>query len=394
MDYSVNFPDEKEVLQDYELLTYDGKRRKSLRSSVMFFERYWNLLEPDGRLLTVIDDSILSGKSQKFIRSFLHDRFIIKGIISLHGDAFQRSGARVKTSILILTKKTSSEDKQPDIFVYESRYIGLDDVVPKTPLSVAEKASEQARAEMKEIIKAYSDFKNCKKGEWIVSADKLTDRLDAKFLRPWSILKLSKKWKQDGIGYELLSNLVDPIESVATINPNTKYSFVRVTYSGRCEIGEARLGRKITYTTMYTAKEKDLVVSGIGAVYGAICILPEGMDNLLISNEYSVLRLKPGIQLDPMYLWAVMRSSAVIAEWLSASSGLARHRVDWEILKKQNIPLLSYPQQKKIGDLYRKAIEDEMRIEKLRQSVEAELTVLNLESNEARDKLERAKPPQ
>ena len=394
MDYSVNFPDEKEVLQDYELLTYDGKRRKSLRSSVMFFERYWNLLQPNGRLLTVIDDSVLSGKAQKFIRSFLHDRFIINGIISLHGDAFQRSGARVKTSILILTKKFSSEENQPSIFVYESKYIGLDDVVPKTPFSVAEKAREQAKNEMQEILKEYSEFKKGKKGKWLVGADKLTDRLDAKFLRPWSILSLSKKWKADGIVSESLSNLVNPIESSVTIDPDKRYSFVRVTYSGRCEIGETRLGKEITYAVMYTAKENDIIVSGIGAVYRAICVLPKEMDGLLISNEYTVLRLRPGTKVDPMYLWAVLRSSAVVAEWLSASSGLARHRVDWNILKSQYVPLLAFDQQKKVGGLYRKALEEESKIEKLRSSAESALHILDLESDEAKDKLERAKPPQ
>ena len=59
MDYSVIVPKEKEVLADYTLATYGGKRAQSLRSSVMFLERYWNLLKPGGRLLTVIDDSVL-----------------------------------------------------------------------------------------------------------------------------------------------------------------------------------------------------------------------------------------------------------------------------------------------------------------------------------------------
>src|SRR5439155_11990150 len=61
MDYSATVPEEKEVLDTYGLATFGGKRRGSLRFSVMFLERYWQLLRPGGRLLTVIDDSVLAG---------------------------------------------------------------------------------------------------------------------------------------------------------------------------------------------------------------------------------------------------------------------------------------------------------------------------------------------
>lgn len=63
------------------------------------------------------------------------------------------------------------------------------------------------------------------------------------------------------------------------------------------------------------------------------------------------------MKVDPAYLWAVLRSAAVVAEWLSDATGVGRHRVEWEQLRKLKIPLLPYPEQKKIGDKYRKAQE-------------------------------------
>src|SRR5439155_26981448 len=135
-----------------QLTTYGGKRRTSLRSSVMFIERYSQLLRAGGRLLTVIDDSVLGGKNYSTVRDFIRDKFVIQGIISLHGDACQRSGARAKTSILCLIKKAPTASlSQPAAFVYESRYIGLDDVVPKTRQSVAELARTNADQEITEI---------------------------------------------------------------------------------------------------------------------------------------------------------------------------------------------------------------------------------------------------
>ena len=119
MDYSATVSEEKEVLDTFALTTYGGKTRGSLRSSVMFIERYWQLLRPGGRLLTVIDDSVLGGKQYADVRDFIRERFIIRAIISLHGDAFQRAGARAKTSILYLVKR-EADTSQPAVFVYEN----------------------------------------------------------------------------------------------------------------------------------------------------------------------------------------------------------------------------------------------------------------------------------
>lgn len=394
MDYSITVPDEEEILRDYDLRTYDGKSRSNLRSSVLFIERYERLLRPGGRILTVIDDSVLSNKTYAFVRKFIREKFIIRAIISLHGDAFQRAGARVKTSVLYLTKPLNSSDSQPSVFVYESQYVGLDDTVPKTPESVAQKARESAVQEIAEIIKDFRNYRRGKRGPWLVSSDKLVDRLDAKFLKPWSVSKLVPKWRSRGITSDILGNLVDRIDAPATVAPNSSYNFIRVEYSGRILHGEKRLGREIGYNTVYQATPNDLVISGIAAIYGAIGVMPRGTEDVLISKEFTILRIKPSVKMDPMYLWSVLRTSAIEAEWLSSASGLARHRVDWSILRRQRIPLLPFAKQRKIGAMYRKALDHETEAERCRVAALKALDRLDLECEGAKDRLVRAKPPQ
>ena len=51
----------------------------------------------------------------------------------------------------------------------------------------------------------------------------------------------------------------------------------------------------------------DIVVSNINAVNRATCVIPAGLDGLLASNEFTVLRLKPGVTADPQYIWSVLR---------------------------------------------------------------------------------------
>ena len=393
MDYAASVPEEKEVLDTYALTSYGGTQRSSLRSSVMFMERYWSLLHPGGRLLTVIDDSVLSGKNYAGVRDFIRERFVIRGIVSLHGDAFQRAGARAKTSILYLTKRVDSGEVQPAAFVYESRYIGLDDVVPKTRPSVAALAKSKAEEEMAEIVTAFDAYLGGKAGSWLVPADRLTGRLDAKFLRPWSVSELKADWKAAGADAVPLEDLVAPVDDPVVMDPATVYTFLRISYEGYAERGEQALGGEVSYSRIGRTKVGDVVVSNINAVNRAICVIPAGMDDLLVSNEFTVLRLKSGAKADPLYLWSVLRSTAVIAEWISGSSGVGRHRVDWELLRTQRVPLLPLPRQREIGALLRRAQKREAEVARLQESAADALLSLGLESDPARERLARAKPP-
>ena len=82
------------VLDQYAIA--NGKA--SLLAKLMFFEMYHHYLKPGGRLVSVIDDGFLNGNSHKWFRDMLRRLYIVKAVISLPGDAFQRSEARVKTS--------------------------------------------------------------------------------------------------------------------------------------------------------------------------------------------------------------------------------------------------------------------------------------------------------
>ena len=393
MDYSSNVPEEKIVLETYDLASIGGKRSGSLRSSVMFIERYWNLLKPRGRLITVIDDSVLSGKRYAPVRAFIREKFIVRGIISLHGDAFRRSGARAKTSVLYLTKRPDGDVSQPSVFVYESRYIGLDDVTMKTRPSDAAEARNRAQQELSEIEEAFDQYLSGEVGPWRVEAAGLTDRMDAKSLRPWSVKELAPTWRNVGVEVQALGSLVDPVEETVSIDQRRRYRFLRITYEGRAEIGESALGREISYTQVGMTRVGDIVVSNINAVNRAICVIPSGFDGLLVSNEFTVLRLKPGVTTDSQYIWSVLRSSAVIAEWLSAASGVGRTRVNWAVLERQTIPLLPDARQREIGDLYRSVEAYERQIRHARDDALSRLSVLDLEGEVARDRLVRAKPP-
>lgn len=204
---------------------------------------------------------------------------------------------------------------------------------------------------------------------------------------------LEPKWKAAGADSDVLENLVDPVEEQIKLEPDKRYTFLRISYEGYAEYGERALGKEVSYSRIQTARVGDIVVSNISAVYRAICVIPKGMDDLLVSNEFTVLRLKSGVDADALYLWSVLRSSAVIAQWISGSSGVGRHRVDWPLLRVQRVPLLPPDQQRQIGNLYRTAHEREAEVARLRADAAQALSGLDLEGQAAKERLIRAKPP-
>jgi type I restriction enzyme M protein len=131
MKYEQNKPDEKRILEQYKVARLSGTLTKSLKSNIMFIERYHDLLKPGGKLLTVIDESVLNtegqGKSMKRFRGWLREKFIIRAVVSLPKNTFVNQDTGVKTSVLYLTKRTSKSEKQPEVFMAISKDVGHND---------------------------------------------------------------------------------------------------------------------------------------------------------------------------------------------------------------------------------------------------------------------------
>ena len=125
MRYEQEKPDEKEILDQYTLAVKEGgSLRASLKSNVMFIERYYDLLKDHGKLLTVMDESVLNTSSNKPFRDFIKKHFLVKAVISLPKNTFVNTGSAVKTSILYLVKKKDVSEPQPKTFMAFSENIG------------------------------------------------------------------------------------------------------------------------------------------------------------------------------------------------------------------------------------------------------------------------------
>jgi len=153
--YEFNKLDERKILEDYDisykkLNKEKNQRVTSLKSNVMFIERYYDLLEDGGELLTVIDESVLNADQEKYFRKFILNKFILKAVISLPRNSFTNADTGTKTSILYLRKKISEDEEQPPIFMAISKNIGHSDSGKPEP----------EKCDLWKILEEYRKFEN------------------------------------------------------------------------------------------------------------------------------------------------------------------------------------------------------------------------------------------
>lgn len=120
---------------DFKKGKKDLKKRKSIKTEILFCERVWHFLKPGtGRAAIVLPDGILTNSSLQGVRDWLLARFQILAVVSLPQEAFQHSGAGVKASVVFVRKRGEAEvpDDDEAIFMAAPANIGYDATGRKT----------------------------------------------------------------------------------------------------------------------------------------------------------------------------------------------------------------------------------------------------------------------
>ncbi|MDT7688039.1 MAG: type restriction enzyme protein [Acidobacteriota bacterium] len=84
----------------------NGKNIKSLPQEIAFLNRCLEYLAPGGKLASVIPDGVLANSSQQYVRDWILRWAKLKAIVSLPQATFAPFGAGVKTSIIVLEKRS------------------------------------------------------------------------------------------------------------------------------------------------------------------------------------------------------------------------------------------------------------------------------------------------
>ncbi|TFC48931.1 restriction endonuclease subunit M [Cryobacterium shii] len=380
-EYDRKQPNEARLLDEYALSfdTTGGAKRPipSLSSMVMFLERYYELLAPGGRLVTVLDDGILGAPANARVRRWIREHWIVKAVVSLPGDAFQRSQARVKTSILVLEKKLAPSEKQPDVFMYYCTVVGVDDAPRQRILPIDAENRKRATEEIQTAVSLYRSFQS---GDpvadaWRVPAKAIADRMDVKACLPESGNRVPD-WVAAGFEVKEVDDLLELAASghasdriIDTKVDDELVTYLRVRYDGFCEAGEEIQTSDVAAQKLTRVEAGDIIFSHINAIHGAVGVVPIELEGCVVTSEYTVCRAKPG--LSASVIWTLLRAPQTRADMLLLSTGIGRTRVKWNILRTLKLPIPDEETQTRISRALDKANRAERQVDELRTAAKA-----------------------
>lgn len=327
--------------------------RGTVRSSVLFIERYYDILKPGGSLITVLDDGILGGEDTSYVRDWIRSHFIVKAVISLPGDAFQRSQARVKTSLLFLQKKIDAAQEQPRIYMRYCSYVGLDSPNRERVLPSDAITAQKAKEEITDIVDGYKAFLD---GDseiarlYSVDPKRIENRMDVKA----TLLVAGRnveKWNERGFKVRAAKDIAEPIWASGAAcedragdlfctrgdNKRKKVTFAVVKYDGTIAAGDESYAEDVSYESLFKLKKDDVVLSNINAVNGAVAVVDSKTAGLYVSSEYTVIQPK-----DPLTvytLWSLIRSDTARSDLILLSTGIGRTRISWDVLSELKLPV-------------------------------------------------------
>lgn len=345
--YERSLDSEKRILEQYVIgKDENGNTRASVKSSLLFIERYHDLLKPGGKLITIIDDGILSGRDYSWFRSYIRNSFLVKAVISMPGDAFQRSKARVKTSFIVLEKRNTDAgepQEQPPVFMYPCKYVGNDDPARQRTLPIDAVVREKAKHEIALVCEEYNKFTSGHgTPKYIVTPDKIYDRLDVKNCL-LTVGRSVDSWRKSGLEVLKISDVLklkefDETNTIITRESDETVRQIIVRYNGDVDEGDEISASDTQYSKLFIVNAGDLVISNIAASYGSIAVVPDALDGSVVSNEYTVLRaIEP---YNAKVLKCILRSPEIRSEILLFSTGSNRTRMQWDNF--QNISII-YP---------------------------------------------------
>ncbi len=326
MKYSKYDENEKRILSSYEI----GKLGDSIKSNILFVERYGDLLKESGQLITIIDDSLLNSINDRKYLKYLREKYIIKQIISLPFNTFKNAGTSTKTSILFLRKKSTPDEKQPDIFMSICNNIGHDDFGRETLErnnlgKIYEEYLKYEKTGKNVSLVIGNDINEvltCPQQIFTVKAKDLKNRLDTFYYSPElrelekrvdALLSKKERALFDKNHFDIVKTLSKE-ECDELKGKSFKYIEVgNVSGNGLIEDVQHDKFEKLPTRARKLVRKGDLIIAKSISCIGQNTIIPEYFDKQLVSTGFIVLRPKSAKDnfFDSYLLWTYLRQPYV-----------------------------------------------------------------------------------
>ena len=186
--------------------------------------------------------------------------------------------------------------------------------------------------------------------------------LDAKF-------NYSNKYEQARIGDFLIKS-----RKVVNIEDDKVYSRVTVKINNNGVIlRDTETGVNIGTKKQYLAKAGQFIISKIDARNGAFGIIPNELDNAIVTNDFPLFDVNKK-KINPQFLLLITTTKVFIKFAQSCSSGTTnRQRMDIDMFLNQKIPLPKLEEQNKIVKNYLDKVTEAERLNNEADNLESEI---------------------
>jgi len=374
MRYEKKKKDERRILSQYHLAkSSKGKIVSSLKSSVMFLERYYDLLEPHGQMFIIIDDAFLNTSTAKFIRDWLKSQFLIRAVISLPKNAFVLAGSSAKTSILALEKKAESSNDQPSVFMAKSKSIGHTDSGKPEPDS----------NDLDAILTEWNRWRNNgtlprSQNCFVVRPSALEARLDVQWYdREYEeVYKALRSKPHVGLG-----DLPITLRYGASLDADYKSDipFLRIENLRRnaLDVSDLQSVPSALYAkavrNLYL-QEGDILIARSGTYVGLASTVPAGFEKFIYGSYIIRLRLKDREDFLPKFIGIYLNSRFGQMQFDRLKTGSLQFNINIDQIKSVVIPKISEPEQRRIIDAFEQKHSEIMRLKQEAETMQSELS--------------------
>lgn len=333
----------------YELLSKYNFYHNHKQLDFIFIHRCLDLLKEGGRMGIIVRESILSDKRLKDARDYIQSQTKILQIISLPTGAFYPNTS-IKTSIIFFKKLMPNEkDTLNDykVLFADIREVGI--------------TARGNKPTNNELILLAKEYKNALANPKISNQTLLKETPFAQ-MSNWSMGYLTSIdiERNEKYSYQKLSSFLTKNTNAIKINDLEEYKRVRVKFNNEVVLRDKIMGVDIGTKKQYRIAKKQLIVAKIGANNGALGIVPDELDNAIVTADFLTYSIDKN-KILPEYLVLLLSDGRFTNYFLESSTGSVMRRLNEDLLLNIEIPVPSLVKQielsKKIIDL-RKQIEN------------------------------------
>jgi len=364
MRYESKKPDERRILQQYALALggKGGKLTASLRSSVMFVERYYDLLADGAVLITIIDDSVLNTSTFNRVRDWIKQRFFIRAVISLPKNCFVAAGSAAKTAILVLEKKSALSEAQPAIFMARSKNVGHRDSGKPEPDSndLPSILAEWNRFSLNGTIPTRDEC-------FVVEARHIEDRLDVQWYHP----EYNALYERlASVSHFRLGDLKPDLRYGASIDADYvgDIPFLRIENLRRNDLDLSDLQNIPSAVYLQAVrnlflKEGDILIARSGTYVGLCAAITRGFEGFVYGSYIIRLRLRDDSQIDPRFAAIYLNSRFGQMQFDRLKTGSLQFNINIQHILDIILPNIPKQEQEQIVREYEKTF-SEIKTEK------------------------------